>query len=195
MPEPWHGRLRPLFENAPSLAFFALLRQTGDLRVAGWCGALLAAIVSAAYLSRRLRPHPIILGINLYLALITPLAEGMLLLGRDALADSLVAQSQSLVLVAIFGAGLVLTLRKGGGFVGVPGPDARRASMILLAVSLAGIVWTFTVEATRFVETGLPILALFATRHALIARAGGQSGLHALPLALGAHGREPEPGA
>ncbi|WP_116087621.1 hypothetical protein [Tropicimonas sp. IMCC34011] len=193
MPEPWHGRLRPLFENAPSLAFFALLRQTGDLRIAGWCGALLAAIVSAAYLSRRLRPHPIVLGINLYLIVITPLAEGMLLLGRDALADSLVAQSQSLVLVAIFATGLVLTLREGGGFVGVPGPDARRRSLILLAVSLAGIVWTFTAEATRFVETGLPILALFATRHVLIARSGGQSGLHV--LALAAQGREPEPGA
>ncbi|MEM7172992.1 MAG: hypothetical protein AAF530_22715 [Pseudomonadota bacterium] len=89
------------------------------------------------------------------------------------MAEWLVAQAQSLVLVAIFLTGCVLTAVCKTGFLSVPSASiklVRRYSLLLLGCSLLTVLWACLVTGERFVEIGIPLLFLFAARQFLIAR-------------------------
>lgn len=47
-----------LVENVPTIAFLVTLYSAGDLRVAGWVGTILAALVLGLFVMRRIRPTP-----------------------------------------------------------------------------------------------------------------------------------------
>ena len=198
-----HLLLLTLFENAPAIVFLAILHWTSDLQIAGWCGAFVAAVVCTAYLIRTLKPHTILLGINLYLLLITPAIETLLRLDFDGLANVLIGDAQSFVLVAIFLTGVVLTAVAKNGFVGASSAQRKRVvqySLVLLCASLLSVVWTFMVHAERFLEIGVPLLLLFGVRQFLVARLedheNRQSGGYlAAPAAIGADAREFDVGA
>ncbi len=49
-----------IFENVPSLLFFALWRSTEDIQLAGWVGAVSAIVVLLITWHRRLVPHPVL---------------------------------------------------------------------------------------------------------------------------------------
>ena len=165
--------LMALFENTPSIFFLGLLHWVGDLRLAGWSGAIFAAAVCTAYITRTIKPHAILLGINIYMLLITPSIEMLVFLDMNAWADMLIANAQSFVLVAIFLTGCVMTAFTKNGFLGAPNKHRKqviRYSLLLLGVSFLSIVLTFAVNAGRFSEIGIPLLLLFGIRQFLIAR-------------------------
>lgn len=60
-----------LFEAAPSI------QSSGDLELAGWVGAAFAAGVLVGFRVRRMPYSPIFVGINLHLAIMTPLIVGL----------------------------------------------------------------------------------------------------------------------
>lgn len=66
-----------LFEATPSIAFALILQSSGDLELAGWVGAAFAAGVLVGFRVRRMPYSPIFVGINLHLAIMTPLIVGL----------------------------------------------------------------------------------------------------------------------
>lgn len=169
----WARLGRGLFENAPTLAFFAALEITGDLRLSGWIGAGLAALVVAAYLRRWLRPDPILLGITLAMLTLTPAVELLLALGLERPAALLIQEARVYVLGAVFLTGCALTALTEGGFLGAALEDRARglmASLVLLGLSGAGLLWAGFIASGRVLEIALPLLLLFAARRMLLAR-------------------------
>lgn len=168
-----------VIENIPTISFFALLHLTGDPRIAGWCGSLLAAIVVALYVRNKLKPHSILLGINLYILASTPAIDLLISLDQFWLAEAMIAGAQSGVLIAIFVIGCVLTVTSKSGFVGAPMETRKPVllySGILLLVSLMAIIWSLSIDGTRMLEIGIPLIALFGTRQFLYARLADQQG-------------------
>lgn len=158
-------RLHTLWELLPSAVFFLTLSASGNIRAAGWLGAISAGAVCASYVAKLLSPHGIMLGINIHLLLFTPAIEFFFATGHSHLAAPLVSHAQALVLVSIFAVGALRTLLTPGGFFGRPKAPKQR-SFILLAIAFAAVLWTFTIEGNRFLQVGLPMTALFlAYRH------------------------------
>ena len=161
-----------LAEAVPSIAFALTWRATGDLEAAGWLGAILALAVLLGFRIFRIPFDTIYLGINLHIALITPLIVGLYRLGWSQPARLIEAHSFPAVLVTIFLTGCALTLWSQRGFIGQPGLP-RRCSLLLLAGSAATILWWVLVGGPDLVAVGLPIIGLFALRAAILRRAGG----------------------
>ncbi len=165
--------LTRLIENVPSIVFFAALYALDDLRMAGWMTWPFVVAVFAGYGARKFNPNTIMLGINLYMLVVIPTAEILLLLDQKATALRLADHALSLVLVAIFLTGCVLTFFTKNGFVGIPCPTRKtnmQYSGTLLGVSFLTVLWSFIVEAERMIEVGIPLLILFGTQHLLQAR-------------------------
>ena len=159
-------------EAAPSVAFALMWRATADLEAAGWLGAVLAFAVLLGFRIARIPADTIYLGINLHIALITPLIVGLYRLGWPQPTRLIEAHSFPAVLVTIFLTGCALTLWSQRGFIGQPGLP-RRCSLLLLAGSAATILWWVLVGGPDLVAVGLPIIGLFALRAAILRRAGG----------------------
>jgi hypothetical protein len=157
-------------EAAPSIAFALMWRATGDLEAAGWLGAVLAFAVLLGFRIARIPADTIYLGINLHLAIITPLIVGLYRLGWSQPARLIEAHSFPAVLVTIFLTGCALTLWSQRGFIGQPGLP-RRSSLLLLAGSAAAILWWGIVGGPDLVAVGLPIIGLFVLRAAILRRA------------------------
>ena len=165
--------LTRLIENVPSIVFFAALYALDDLRMAGWMTWPFVVAVVAGYGSGKLSHNTIMLGINLYMLVVIPTAEILLLLDQKATALRLADHALSLVLVAIFLTGCALTFFSKNGFVGIRCTTRKtktQYSIILLSVSFLTILWSLMVEAERMIEVGIPLLILFGTQHLLQAR-------------------------
>ncbi len=162
------------FENLPGLGFLVLSRATGDLRLAGWIGTVLAAAACCAYAKRIMPPHPVLLGINLFMVAITPLIELLHLSGNGAEANALIGNLDSLVLGSIFVTGVVLTLIGKNGFL-VHQADTPRQMRIysaaLLAVCATGIVWSLIMGDNHLVSLVVPLSLLFGLQQYLSAGA------------------------
>ena len=104
-------------ENTPTIAFLITLQITGELRIAGWVGAIASALTFAAFHRFGLSFHPILLAINLYLLMVTPVIETVYLLELQALGKIMVANTQVGVLLSIFIVGCFLTVFSQKGFM------------------------------------------------------------------------------
>lgn len=180
--------LTDALEGTPSLAFFALLRSGMDMETAGWIGAALSALVLAGFGLSRVRFNPLLLGINIHLLLTMPLIVAVFELGPPALGDVLVAHSYKAVLITIFLVGCALALLSRDGFVGVEGLPAstvRAYSAILLAATLAAIVWSFGFADGPTMGTAVPVIGVFGLRRLLIARSVDDSNRVGALVAVG----------
>ncbi|WP_330563311.1 hypothetical protein [Roseibium sp. FZY0029] len=81
--------LLDLFESLPSIVFILLWRQTSNLELAGWTGCGFAAFVLAGLVLLKARIHPVLIGINLHILLVTPVLVGFYRFGDRALAEFL----------------------------------------------------------------------------------------------------------
>jgi hypothetical protein len=156
--------LLDILENLPGLSFLVLSRATDDLRMTGWIGTLLAALVCLAYLRKLMRPHPILLGINLFMVAITPLIEGLFLVGHGNIADTMIGNIDSLVLGSVFATGLCLTFFSPRGFLSYEPetvPQMRKHSAVLLTVSAASFVWSLLAGGNHLVTLAVPLMVLF----------------------------------
>ena len=161
-----------LVENTPTLVFLGLLQATDELRLAGWAAAAAAAVLFAAFAHYRIAHHPILLAINLYILLITPLIEAGLVLGFKAQARFVIDHTQVGVLLAVFAVGAWLTAFAKNGFIGVDcGPSSltRRLSVYLLLASAAAVAWSLAFEGNRVLAIAVPLAALFGLRQFLVA--------------------------
>ncbi|MEX0316870.1 MAG: hypothetical protein AB3N21_02900 [Ruegeria sp.] len=177
-----------IFENLPGLSFLILSQASGDLRLAGWIGAVLAGFVCATYIKHILDPHPILLGINVFTVGITPLIEGLFLLDMPHQAQWLVQNVDTAVLSSVFLIGLALTLFAPNGFLACRTETRRQTliySAVLLAASGTGIIWSAFVDASPLLSLAMPLSLLFGLRQYLCAglsdRQSLNSGLTALP--------------
>jgi hypothetical protein len=160
-------------EGLPSIVFLALWQSSVDMRFAGWAGAAIAAIVLIGFLLFRLPYNPIVLGINLHLLVITPLIVIVFHVGAYDLGKTLLAFAHRGVLITVFLVGCALTAFSQRGFVGIPGLPASTRwtySLILLAVSIATIAWSFTYAGAAVIAIAIPLMALFGLRRLLVAR-------------------------
>ena len=89
-----------LAENAPSIAFLATLQITGELRVAGWVGVVASAATLGTFTYFGRTFHPILLAINLYTLLATPVIEATYLLGLKPQGELMIAHIQVGVLAS-----------------------------------------------------------------------------------------------
>jgi hypothetical protein len=173
--------LRGILEGAPSILFLLLLQNHFDMRIAGWTGAALAALVLVGFGVVRVPQNPIALGINMHLLVITPLIVVLFYVGAQDSGRMLFGFAYRGVLVTIFVVGCVLTASSRRGFIGVERlPPARRwsYSLILLAATAAAVAWSFTYNGPASFAVAIPIMALFGLQRLLIARwldRGGQS--------------------
>lgn len=162
-----------IIESAPSLLFVVLLRSGVALELAGWCGAASAAAVLVGFHLVRRSFNPILLGINIHLFVITPLVVGAYALGAHGVGATLEAASYRGVLVTILLVGVALTALSPNGFAGVSG-EARSGvlvnSFLLLAATVAGILFAFSGLAGPLAAVAVPVIALFGLRRFLIAR-------------------------
>ena len=133
-------------------------------------GAVLALAVLLGFRIARIPADTIYLGINLHIALITPLIVGLYRLGWPQPTRLIEAHSFPAVLVTIFLTVCALTLWSQRGFIGQPGLP-RRCSLLLLAGSAATILWWVLVGGPDLVAVGLPIIGLFVLRAAILRRA------------------------
>lgn len=174
MPAPNQKRLLfGLLENAPSIAFLALLQADAGLRLTGWVSTGLAAVVFACYAGRRLAPHPILLGINLYMLAITPVIETLYLAGAGRIGAALIDHAQSGVFIAVLATGAAQAAFAQTGFVGAPLPDPgrrRRSDAVMLGACAVAVAWSMTAPGGRIVAIALPFLMLFGLRQWLLAR-------------------------
>lgn len=164
-----HGTI----ENLPGLSFLLLSQASDDLRLAGWVGTVLAVFVCAAYARRIIQPHPILLGINLFMVAITPLIEGLYRVNKPGLADLLVRNIDTLVLGAILATGLLLTLFTRNGFLPYPMKDPKQVkiqSWTLLSVCAIGTYWSQVIGNERLISLVLPLSLLFGLQHYFRAR-------------------------
>lgn len=135
--------LLEMFENLPGLTFMILLRTTADLRLAGWLGTVLAAMVCVAYAPKSLRPQPILLGINIFMVVVTPLIECLVYAGHGSIASVLIGNIPTLVLISVFTTGLVFTVFTKNGFLNYPTDSQRekcKHSAVLLGICVLGAV-------------------------------------------------------
>ncbi|WP_295808306.1 hypothetical protein [uncultured Nitratireductor sp.] len=170
--------LSDIVESLPSLIFVALWRSGTDQEIAGWIGVALAACVLVGFRVCRLRFHPVLLGINVHLLLITPLIVGLYRFGMAAWSDAIVAVAYKGVLITVFLTGCALMFTR-GGFIGVAGARGARwpYSLALLLASAAAIVWSFLLaDGGALVTVALPVMALFGLRRFLIARLADRTG-------------------
>jgi hypothetical protein len=170
--------LLDLFESLPSIVFIVLWRQTGDLELAGWSGCGLAVFVLAGFVLVKVPMHPVLLGINLQILLVTPLLVGLYRFGDGTLAAFLTGYSYSAVLLTVTLTGAVLTLFSRGGFAGVPDlprSTQYRLSVLMLAVSLAGTVWAFQAPENSILPVIVTLTLLIAGRRFLLARVSDRS--------------------
>lgn len=162
-----------LLENSPTIVFFSLLRFSNDLRLAGWVSAMVAVGVCAAYLFRVLKPHPILLGINLCMLLITPCTEVLLWIGRAELANMLIENAQSAVLTIVFLTILTRAIAKQKArLCSQPKGDRSvpKPSIFLVLLSFSTVIWSLAINASQLLEVGFPLLVLFITYRVLSAR-------------------------
>jgi len=162
-----------ILESVPSILFLALWRSNADMELAGWAGAALAMMVLIGFRLFRVPYNPILLGINVHLLIITPLIVTVFHFGAQELGKTLVASSHRGVLVTVLLVGCALTVFSRRGFIGVEGlPDPTRwtYSSVLLAASIATVVWSFTYTGGPLLAIAVPIMALFGLRRLLIAR-------------------------
>jgi hypothetical protein len=183
--------LLDLFESLPSIVFILLWRQTSDLELAGWTGCGLAAFVLAGFVLLKARMHPVVLGINLHILLVTPVLVGFFRFGDRALAEFLTGYSYSAVLLTVTVTGGVLTLFSRSGFVGVPGLpryQRNRLSLLMLAVSLAGAVWACWAPDNSIFPVVATLTLLIGGRRFLIAGLSEKSanGVMLAPVLAGA---------
>ncbi|MFO7483524.1 hypothetical protein [Oceanibaculum nanhaiense] len=174
--------LTDTLESLPSIVFLVAWRGGGDIAFAGWLGAASALALLLGFRFYRMPFNPILLGINLHLAAITPLIVASFHLGVTDLARLLLRSSESGVLISVFLTGCLLTLFSGRGFVGdatMPRRLRLQFSASLLAVTAALIPWSFAHAGQTLVSLAVPFMILFALRRFLIARwhdkAGGNS--------------------
>ena len=90
-----------IFENVPSLLFFALWRSTEDIQLAGWVGAVSAIVVLLITWHRRLVPHPVLLAINFHFSIATPAIEAAYRFVFKGLASFFLANASAGVLFAV----------------------------------------------------------------------------------------------
>lgn len=160
-----------MLEAIPSFVFLLIWRASEVLETAGWAGVFLAGAVLLAFPMFKVAFNPIFLGINIHLVVITPLIVGLHRGGFTRVAHLVEQQSYFSVLLTIFATGCFLTLCSRKGFLGtkgLPTSAVRQGSIVMLAASAAAIVWATTVEGYGFFAVGLPIIALFAVRRALL---------------------------
>ncbi len=185
-------------ENAPTLGFLAAWQLTGDLETGGWVGVALAFAVLVGFRVKGIAYHPILLGINVYLLVITPVIKTLFWLGAWDAGQALVEYAQPAVVAAVFVVGSVLTLFSATGFIGIvceTRAKTRRLSAYLLAASAAAVVWAFGYDGSRLITIALPLGSLFALRQFLIAglnqKDRGGDTLSSLVTASGAGASEP----
>ncbi|WP_170409422.1 hypothetical protein [Ruegeria atlantica] len=174
MPDDTQKRLLlEMFENLPGVAFMLLFRATDDLRLAGWVGTVLATLVCVTYVRKKLRPQPILLGINVFMVTITPLIECLILLGYRDTATVLTGNIATLVLMSVFVTGVILTVFRPNGFLNYQTSGTKQKyahSAVLLLVCALGIVWSRLAGDNYLVSLGVPLMVLFGMHQLL--RAG-----------------------
>lgn len=179
--------LQDILEGLPSVAFLLVWRQSGDLELAGWCGALLALISFVLFFAARSRMNPVLLGINLHLLIVTPLIVGTYRLGFADLGAFLAAYAHSAVLVSVFLAGVFLTIFSERGFIGskgLPPKRNRRYSFAMLAVSALGMIWALSQPDSSLVPVVVTLTALIAGRRFVLARQADNSSSALAPLGV-----------
>ncbi|MCK7612647.1 hypothetical protein [Roseibium sediminicola] len=169
-----------LLEGLPSIGFILLWRQTGDLELAGWIGSGLAATVFAAFALLKGRMHPVLLGVNCHILLVTPLIVGLFRFGGSEIATLLVPYSYGAVLLTVTLVGVLLTLFTRSGFAGIPELTARlrlRLSLMMIAVSAAGTAWALSAPDKALLPVVATLTLLIVGRRFLLARwADGAAG-------------------
>ncbi|MBO9446540.1 hypothetical protein [Ruegeria sp. R14_0] len=165
--------LLEMFENLPGVGFMLLLRATDDQQLAGWVGTALAFGVCVLYARNILRPQPILLGINLFMVVITPLIQGLVHFGDRTAATLLIDNIPTLVLLSVFVVGLVLTAFAPNGFLNYQPDNAKQKRAhcaVLLTLCAGGILWTLWAGDNYLVSLGAPLMVLFGVHQLL--RAG-----------------------
>lgn len=143
------------------------LARAGPLFVVA---ALLAAPITAAVVARGYAPNPILLGAALWLAL------GAVAFGVPVppLAAWLGETRAFGLFVGALAVGVVATLASPQGYVGARHPDAgwvRRASLALLGLTLAAVLWSWAFRSNLRLGGGLPFIVVNVVRRIVIARA------------------------
>ncbi|WP_170758739.1 hypothetical protein [Ruegeria lacuscaerulensis] len=165
--------LLDMFENLPGVGFLVLSRATDDLRLTGWVGTILAAAVCISYVKKLVLPHPILLGINLFMVAITPLIEILFFSGHRSTANTLIGNIDSLVLGSVFVTGLLLTLTTRNGFLTYAANSAKQMRMhsaALLGVCAIGVFWSLIAGGNNLITLAIPLMLLFGLQQLL--RAG-----------------------
>lgn len=167
-----------LLEGLPSIGFILLWRQTGDLELAGWVGCGLAASVFAVFALLKGRMHPVLLGVNCHILLVTPLIVGLFRFGGREIAEILVPYSYGAVLLTVTLVGVLLTVFSRSGFVGVSDLTARlglRLSVVMIAVSATGTVWALSAPDKALLPVVATLTLLIVGRRFAAARRADSS--------------------
>lgn len=162
-----------LFENAPSFTFLVLAHFSDGLRLAGWTSAVLAAIVLGFIIWRRTMPHPILLGLNIFMLLAAPVIESIYHFGSKNLAEFLISHIQVGVMLSVFFVGISFTFFLPCGFLGINGltnRQNRKLSSLMLAINAGAVIWTIVFEGEQLLAIGIPLAVLFGVRQFLLAR-------------------------
>jgi hypothetical protein len=162
-----------IVEAIPSVVFLALWRSDMDMQLAGWIGAVLAAVQLIGFRYYRVQYNPIMLGINIHLLVITPLIMAAFAAGAREFSDMLVAHSYRGVLITVLLVGCGLTLFSPRGFIGIDNlsrTDCWKNSGILLAASAVAIAWAFNYTGGTLLAVAAPMIGLFGLRRFLVAR-------------------------
>ena len=162
-----------LLESVPSITFIVLWRQGGDLELAGWVGSGLALGVFTAFVWLRVHMHPVLLGVNLHILVVTPLIVGLFRFGNADLAKTLVAYSHGGVLLTVLATGLALSCFSRNGFAGFPDlplRQQRRISALMLFVSILGAGWALATPENSLVPVVVTLTLLIGGRRFLLAR-------------------------
>lgn len=175
MPPP--KALPPFIESWPGLGFVAVLLLTGDLRLAGWTGALLALLVFGWLAWRRCAPDTIALGINLFTLACAPLVEALHLAGLGMFGNLLLDHLQTALLLVVALTGASLTLLTPSGFVGQAGPESLRGSLALVVLALiATLLRALQPFPALPLNAGGVLIGLFLARGWLRGRIAARSG-------------------
>ena len=178
--------LTGVLENLPGLSFLILSRAGDDLRLAGWAGTVLAATVCFAYVRRILHPHPVLLGINVFMVAITPLIELLHLWNNAPVAMLLLGNLDTLVLGSVFLTGLMLTAFTRNGFLAHPAETKKKTrihSAFMLTVCAAGVAWSLAAGDNHLLSLVLPLSLLFGMQQFLTAGASDRQSRHDAVLA------------
>jgi hypothetical protein len=133
--------------------------------------ALGAVAVTAVLTAKKVLLNPVLLGTNLWLC-IGALAFGVPV---SPLADA-VGRAQAFGLyVCMFGVGLVLTVVKDSGYIGVRHPDRQRIrkwSLVLLGLTAGALVWSYVFIDNIRLGGALPFILVNVIRRVMIKRSG-----------------------